>query len=51
MDLLTLLIVIVLILWLLGAVAFPVGGNLIHILIVIVLVLVVVRLLRVRRVL
>lgn len=45
------IIVILLILWLLGAFVAPVGGNLIHILLVIVLVVVVVRLVQGRSVL
>lgn len=40
------IIVILIILWLLGWLAFPVGGNLIHILLVIILVVVVIRLMR-----
>ena len=39
------IVIILLILWLLGAFVMPVGGNLIHVLLVIILVLVVVRLL------
>lgn len=46
MGLLEWIIVIVLILWLLGWLAFPIGGNLIHVLLVIVLVLIIIRLLR-----
>jgi hypothetical protein len=42
-------ILIVLLLWLLGAFVYPIGGNLIHLLLVIVLVVVVVRLLQGRR--
>jgi hypothetical protein len=45
------IVVILLILWLLGAFAFPVGGSLIHLLLVIALVVVIVRLLQGRRVL
>lgn len=45
MDILTVLIVVLLILWLVGAFAVPVGGNLIHVLIVVVLVLVALKLL------
>jgi hypothetical protein len=40
------IIVVLLILWLLGAFAFPVGGNLIHLLLLVVLVVVVIRLLQ-----
>jgi len=50
MNLLELLIVIVLIGWLVGAFVFPVGGQLIHILLVVVLVLIVVRLLQGRNI-
>jgi hypothetical protein len=50
MTLLELLIVIVLIGWLVGAFVFPVGGSLIHALLVVVLVLIVVRLLQGRSV-
>jgi hypothetical protein len=50
-NLLWVIIVVLVILWLLGFVAFPVGGNLIHILLVIALVLVVYRLATGRRVL
>jgi len=46
MNLLELLIVIILIGWLVGAFVFPVGGQLIHVLLVVVLVLVVMRLLQ-----
>jgi Family of unknown function (DUF5670) len=46
MDLLTLLIVILVVLWLLGGFVFPVGGSLIHLLLVIALVIIVVRLAR-----
>jgi hypothetical protein len=49
-NLLWVIIVVLVILWLLGFVAFPVGGNLIHILLVIALVLVVYRLATGRRV-
>ncbi len=45
------IILILVILWLLGAFVVPVGSNLIHILLVIVLVVVVIRLLQGRRVL
>lgn len=44
------IIVILLILWLLGFVVVPIGGSLIHILLVIALILVVVRLMQGRRV-
>lgn len=50
-NLLWVIIVVLIILWLLGFVAFPVGGNLIHILLVIALVLVVYRLATGRKVL
>ena len=50
-NLLWVIIVVLVILWLLGFVAFPVGGNLIHILLVIALVLVIYRLATGRRVL
>ena len=43
------IIVIVLILWLLGAFLYPIGGNLIHILLVVILVIVVIRLLQGQR--
>jgi hypothetical protein len=46
MNLLELLIVILLIGWLVGAFVVPVGGSLIHVLLVVVLVLIVVRLLQ-----
>jgi hypothetical protein len=45
------IIVLLLILWLLGAFVAPVGGNLIHLLLLVVLVVAVVRLLQGRRVL
>jgi hypothetical protein len=45
------IILILLILWLLGFLAFPVGGSLIHILLVIALILIIVRLAQGRRVL
>ena len=51
MDLLTLVIVIVLILWLVGAFFAPFGGSLIHLLIVLALVLVVIRLAKGERIL
>ena len=50
-NLLWIIIVVLVILWLLGFVAFPVGGNLIHILLVIALILLIVRLASGRRVL
>lgn len=43
------IIVLLLVLWLLGAFAFQVGGNLIHLLLLVVLVVVVVRLVQGRR--
>jgi len=43
MSLLELLIVIVLIVWLLGGVVFPVGTSLVHLLLILVLILIVVR--------
>jgi len=43
------LVVILVIAWLLGWLAFPVGGNLIHILLVIALIALVVRLIQPRR--
>jgi Family of unknown function (DUF5670) len=49
-NLLWIIIVVLVILWLLGFVAFPVGGNLIHILLVIALILVIYRLATGRRV-
>lgn len=51
MDILTALIVILIILWLLGVVALPSAGALIHILLVVVLVLVVLRLVQGRKIL
>jgi hypothetical protein len=45
------IIVVLLILWLLGAFVAPVGSNLIHLLLVVLLVVVVVRLLRGQRIL
>lgn len=45
------IIVVLLILWLLGAFVAPFGGDLIHVLLVVLLVVVVVRLLQGRRVL
>lgn len=50
-NLLWLIIIVLLIAWLLGGFVFPVGGNLIHILIVIALILVVYRLATGRKVL
>ena len=50
-NLLWVIIVVLIILWLLGFVAFPVGGNLIHILLVIALILLIYRLATGRRVL
>ncbi|HEX6097002.1 MAG TPA: lmo0937 family membrane protein [Thermoanaerobaculia bacterium] len=49
-NLLWIIIVVLVILWLLGFVAFPIGGNLIHILLVIALILVIYRLATGRRV-
>lgn len=46
MDLLWVLVAIILILWLLGFVVFPVGGSLIHVLLVLVIVIILIRLLR-----
>jgi hypothetical protein len=40
------IVVILVILWLLGWLAFPVGGSLIHLLLVLILALVVIRLIR-----
>ncbi len=51
MDLLWILVIILVILWALGFFAFAVGGNLIHLLLVIALVVIVVRLLQGRKVL
>lgn len=45
------IILILFILWLLGFVAFHIGGGLIHLLLVIILIIIIVRLLRGRRVL
>ena len=45
------IIVIILLLWLLGAFVFPLGSDLIHLLLVIILVVVVIRLLQGRRIL
>ena len=49
-NLIWVIVVVLIILWLLGFVAFPVGGNLIHILLVIALILVIYRLATGRRV-
>ena len=43
------IIIILLILWLLGWLWFPVGGNLVHLLLVIILIVVIVRVLQGRR--
>ena len=51
MDLLTLLIVILVIAWLVGAVALPSTGGLIHILLIVVIVLIIVRVMQGRKVL
>ena len=48
-NLLWIIIVVLVILWLLGFVAFPVGGNLIHILLVIALAVVLIRIIQGRR--
>jgi Family of unknown function (DUF5670) len=45
------IIIILIILWLLGWLAFPTGGSLIHLLLVVILVIVVIRLLQGRSVL
>ena len=45
------IIIVVLLLWLLGAFIFPFGGDLIHLLLLVVLVVVVVRLVQGRRIL
>jgi Family of unknown function (DUF5670) len=50
MGVIEVLIVVLLVLWLLGGFVVPVGGSLIHLLLVLVLVLVVVRLLQGRSV-
>ena len=50
MDLLTLIVIILVILWL-GGFAFHIGGGLIHILIVIALIVLIVRLIQGKRVL
>jgi hypothetical protein len=46
MGLLELLIVILLVGWMVGAFVFPVGGSLIHVLLVVVLALIIVRILQ-----
>lgn len=51
MSVLEVLIIIILILWLLGAFVFPVGGSLIHILLVILVIVVLMRLAQGRTVL
>jgi Family of unknown function (DUF5670) len=43
------IIIILIILWLLGWLAFPIGGSLIHLLLVVILVVVVIRVLQGRR--
>ena len=48
-NLLWVIIIVLVVLWLLGFVAFPIGGKLIHILIVIALILVIYRLATGRR--
>lgn len=50
MDLLTLIVLVLLVLWLVGVVAVPVTGGFIHVLLAIVLVLVIVRLAQNRRI-
>jgi hypothetical protein len=40
------IIIVLLILWLMGWLAFPIGGNLIHLLLVIILIVVLIRLLQ-----
>jgi hypothetical protein len=40
------IVIVLLILWLLGWLAFPIGGNLIHLLLVIILIVVLIRLLQ-----
>ncbi len=42
------IVIILIILWLLGWLAFPIGGSLIHLLLVVILVVVVIRLLQER---
>lgn len=46
MDLLTVIIVLLFVFWALGVFVMPVGGSLIHILLVVILVIVLIRLLR-----
>ena len=46
MDLLTILVVVLILLWAMGTFVVPVGGSLIHLLLVIVVIVIVVRLLR-----
>ena len=46
MGILEILIVVLLLMWLLGFTVFPVGGSLIHLLLVVVLIIVVLRVLR-----
>lgn len=43
---LEIIIILILILWLLGWLAFPIGGNLIHLLLVVILIVIVVRVLQ-----
>ena len=45
------IVIILLILWLVGVLAVPMAGNLVHVLLVVVLVLVVIRLLQGRKIL
>jgi hypothetical protein len=40
------IIIVLLILWLMGWLAFPIGGNLIHLLLVIILIVILIRLLQ-----
>jgi hypothetical protein len=51
MDLLWLLIIILFIAWLVGGFVIPIGGSLIHILLVILVIVVIVRLIQGRKVL
>lgn len=51
MSVIEALIVVLLVAWLVGGFVFPVGGSLIHVLLVVVLVLVIVRILQGRTVL
>ncbi|HVT05196.1 MAG TPA: lmo0937 family membrane protein [Thermoanaerobaculia bacterium] len=51
MDLLTLIIIILVVLWLLGGFAFHIGGSLIHILIVLAVIILIIRLIQGRKVL